>query len=316
MQTARPAVGRPWKERARLWLLETRAPFFTAVVVPVLLGTLIAWARQGTWHWGYFLLTLVGGVCLHAGTNIANDYFDHLSGDDAANVEFVRPFTGGSRMIQEGLMSPREVLTEALVFFALAIVIGLYLTWARGWGVLAFGLVGVTLSFLYNAKIAYWGRGWGELVTGILTGPVIVCGAYYVQAQRVTPEIVWVSLPVGLLVSLILYVNEFPDYAADRAAGKRTIVVMLGRRRAVPGYIAIIVAVYLSILAGVLANLLPWPTLLAFLSLPLAYKGVQGIRRFYDEVPRLVPTCAITIQMHMVTALLFTLGYVIDRFLA
>ncbi len=302
------------RESIKNLLRALRAPFFVATATQTLAGAAVAW-NEGTFHVGYFLLTVLGVVLANAGTNTANDYFDHLYGDDESNQELT-PFSGGSRVIQEGSVSPRAMLSLSLLSYGLVVAIGLYLTWARGWGVLAFGLVGVTLSFLYNAKIAYWGRGWGELVTGILTGPVIVCGAYYVQAQRVTPEIVWVSLPVGLLVSLILYVNEFPDYAADRAAGKRTIVVMLGRRRAVPGYIAIIVAVYLSILAGVLANLLPWPTLLAFLSLPLAYKGVQGIRRFYDEVPRLVPTCAITIQMHMVTALLFTLGYVIDRFLA
>jgi len=302
------------RESIKNLLRALRAPFFVATATQTLAGAAVAW-NEGTFHLGYFLLTVLGVVLANAGTNTANDYFDHLYGNDEANQELT-PFSGGSRVIQEGSVSSRAMLSLAFIFYGLVAVVGLYLTWARGWGVLAFGLVGVTLSFLYNAKIAYWGRGWGELVTGILTGPVIVCGAYYVQAQRVTPEIVWVSLPVGLLVSLILYVNEFPDYAADRAAGKRTIVVMLGRRRAMPGYIAIVVAVYLSILAGVLANLLPWPTLLAFLSLPLAYKGVQGIRRFYDEVPRLVPTCAITIQMHMVTALLFTLGYVIDRFLA
>ena len=302
------------RESIKNLLRALRAPFFVATATQTLAGAAVAW-NEGTFHLGYFLLTVLGVVLANAGTNTANDYFDHLYGNDEANQELT-PFSGGSRVIQEGSVSSRAMLSLAFIFYGLVAVVGLYLTWARGWGVLAFGLVGVTLSFLYNAKIAYWGRGWGELVTGILTGPVIVCGAYYVQAQRVTPEIVWVSLPVGLLVSLILYVNEFPDYAADRAAGKRTIVVMLGRRRAMPGYIAIVVAVYLSILAGVLANLLPWPTLLAFLSLPLAYRGVQGIRRFYDEVPRLVPTCAITIQMHMVTALLFTLGYVIDRFLA
>jgi 1,4-dihydroxy-2-naphthoate octaprenyltransferase len=273
----------------------------------------VAW-NEGTFHLGYFLLTVLGVVLANAGTNTANDYFDHLYGDDEANQELT-PFSGGSRVIQEGVVPSWGMLVLSLLFYSIVVVIGLYLTWARGWGVFAFGLIGVVLSFLYNAKIAYWGRGWGELVTGILCGPVIVGGAYYVQAQRVTPEIVWVSLPIGLLVSLILYVNEFPDYAADKAAGKRTIVVMLGRRRAMPGYIAIIVTVYLSILLGVLMGLLPWPTLLSFLTLPLAYRGVQGIRQFYDETPRLIPTCAATIQMHIVTALLFTLGYVIDKFL-
>ena len=291
-----------------------RAPFFVATATQTLVGAAVAW-NEGAFHLGYFLLTVLGVVLANAGTNVANDYFDHLSGDDEGNQELT-PFSGGSRVIQEGIVSPRGMVVLTFLCYGIVVIIGLYLTWARGWCVLAFGLVGVVLSFLYNAKIAYVGRGLGELVTGILTGPIIVCGAYYVQAQRVTPEIVWVSLPVGLLVSLILYVNEFPDYAADKAAGKRTIVVMLGRRRAVPGYVAMIVVAYLSILLGVLVGLLPWPTVLAFLSLPLAYKGVQGIRQFHDEASRLVPTCAVTIQMHIATALLFTLGYVIDKFLA
>ena len=291
-----------------------RAPFFVATATQTLVGAAVAW-NEGSFYLGYFLLTALGVVLANAGTNVANDYFDHLSGDDEGNQELT-PFSGGSRVIQEGIISPRGMLVLAFLCYGIVVAIGLYLTWARGWGVLAFGLIGVVLSFLYDAKISYFGRGLGELATGILAGPVVVCGAYYVQAQRVTPEIVWVSLPVGLLVSLILYVNEFPDYAADRMAGKRTIVVMLGRRRAMPGYIAIIVAVYLSILLGVLMGLLPWPTLLAFLSLPLAYKGVQGIRQFYGETPRLIPTCAVTIKMHTATALLFTLGYVIDKFLA
>ncbi|MDY7040883.1 MAG: prenyltransferase [Chloroflexota bacterium] len=291
-----------------------RAPFFVATATQTLVGAAVAW-NEGVFHLGYFLLTVLGVVLANAGTNTANDYFDHLSGDDEGNQELT-PFSGGSRVIQDGVISSRGMLALSLLCYGIVVVIGLYLTWARGWGVLAFGLVGVVLSFLYNAKIAYIGRGLGELVTGILTGPVIVCGAYYVQAQRVSPEIVWVSLPVGLLVSLILYVNEFPDYAADSAAGKRTIVVTLGRRRAMPGYIAMVVTVYLSILIGALAGLLPWPTLLAFLTLPLAYRGVQGIHRFYDETPKLIPTCAVTIQMHTATALLFTLGYVIDKFLA
>jgi len=290
-----------------------RAPFFVATVTQTLVGTAVAW-NEGSFHLGYFLLAALGVVLANAGTNTANDYFDHLYGDDEANQEWT-PFIGGSRVIQQGLISPRGMLALSLLSYGLVVVIGLYLTWLRGWGVFAFGLAGVVLSFLYNAKIAYWGRGLGELVTGLLCGPVIVGGAYYVQTQQVTPEIMWVSLPVGLLVSLILYVNEFPDYAADKSAGKRTMVVMLGRRRAMPGYILIILVIYLTILLGVVLNLLPWPTLLTFLSLPLAYRGVRGIYRFYDKTPQLIPVCAVTIQLHMVTALLFTAGYVIDKWL-
>jgi hypothetical protein len=106
--------------KVKIWITEIRAPFFTATVVPILLGAVIAWARADTFHWGYFLLTMAGGLLLHIGANVANDYFDHLSGADEMNVEFVRPFTGGSRMIQEGLLTPKAVLTGALAALALA----------------------------------------------------------------------------------------------------------------------------------------------------------------------------------------------------
>ncbi|MFB0546681.1 MAG: prenyltransferase [Anaerolineae bacterium] len=288
-----------------------RAPFFTAVIVPTLLGTAIAW-HKGHFHLGYFLLALFGAISTNAATNTANDYFDHLSGDDEYNRELT-PFSGGSRVIQEEILSPWQMLALSGAFYAIVIAIGLYLSYVRGWTLLYLGAAGVFISLFYNPWIAYFGHGLGELVTGLACGPITVCGAYFVQAQRITPEAIWASLPVGFLIALILYINEFPDYEADKAASKRTIVVQLGRQRAVPGYIIIIAAAYVSILAGILMGLLPYTTLLAFLTLPLAYQGVQGVRRFYADTPQLIPTNALTIQVHLATGLLLSLAYVIDK---
>jgi len=95
-----------------------RAPFLTASITPVVLGTCIAWASTGVFIPEVFILTLLAGIFIHIGSNVANDYYDHKSGTDDINVDFVRPFTGGSRMIQKGWMSPREVFVEAIVFFA------------------------------------------------------------------------------------------------------------------------------------------------------------------------------------------------------
>ncbi len=295
----------------KLLIRTIRAPFFTAAAIPVLLGTAIAW-NEGYFHLGYFLLVAFGAVCANAACNTANDYFDHRSGNDEANHELT-PFSGGSRVIQEGIVSPARMLTLSALFFAVVIAIGLYLTYARGLTVLYLGMVGVFVAFFYNAWIAYLGRGLGELVTGLALGPVTVCGAYFVQAQRITAEVVWASIPIGLLVALILYINEFPDYAADKAAGKRTIVVALGRERAVPGYAVMVAVTYLSILVGVALGWMPWPTLLAFLTLPLAWQGIRVVREFYDRTPQLIPANAATVQMHLTVGLLLSAGYVVDR---
>ena len=108
-----------FRAKMKLWLLETRAPFLTAALIPVLLGTAIAWGIAGVLHWWYFLLTLIGGLCLQAAVNVLNDYFDHKSTCDDINVEYISPLTGGSRMIQMGLLKPSTVLKEGLIFMAI-----------------------------------------------------------------------------------------------------------------------------------------------------------------------------------------------------
>ncbi len=294
----------------------TRAPFFTATVVPVLLGTAIAW-REGYFHPWYFALAFVGAIVAHAATNILNDYGDHLSGNDEANPH-PTPFSGGSRVIQEGLVSPRSMLYAALGCYALTIVIGLYLAYFRGWPLLVIGAIGLALSIWYSIPrlgAAYIGRGLGELAVGLGFGPIMVLGSYYVQAQRITWPAFWASIPVGFLIAEVLYINEFPDYPADKAVSKRTLIVHWGRERAIKGYIFIVAAAYVSLLAGVVAGWMPWPTLVALLTIPLAYKATQVLRRFYDRVPEIIPANAATIQLHLLTGILLIAGYVAAVFI-
>lgn len=297
----------------KLFIRTIRAPFFTATATSTILGTAIAWndGHLNLWH---FLLAFLGVICANAGINTANDYYDHLSTDDEVNQELT-PFSGGSRVIQEGIVPPRRMLVLSLISFALTVIIGLYLTWACGWPVLAIGLAAMFISFFYDAppvKLAYRGHGLGELTTGLAAGPLAVCGAYYVQAQTITWPVFWASLPIGILTALILYVNEFPDYMADKTAGKHTLVVVLGKRRAVPGYIILLVIVYAIVVIGAVAGALPYAALLALLSLPLAYQAARGLRRHYDQTPQLIPAQAATIKLHLLTAVLLSASYLID----
>lgn len=305
-------MSKTWK--LKWWLLEIRAPFFTASVVPVVLGAVIAWQRVGTFHWGWFLLTLVAAMAVHAGINIANDYFDHLSGNDPINVEFVSPFTGGSRLIQAGLLSPREVLMESLFFFALGSAIGLYLTWARGAVVWVLGLIGVLSGFFYTAPPIYLAkRGIGEFFVGLNCGFLITLGSYYVQTRSLAWEPVVAAIPVACLIAAVLWINEFQDAPADHAVGKDTLVVRLGRKRAVTGYIFLMATTYLSILLAVALRVISPFTLLALLTLPLAWKAIGVVRLHYDDYQRLTPANATTIQIHMLTGLLLILGYLLDK---
>jgi len=302
-----------WLNRKlKSWIIELRSSFLTATIVSILLGASTAWARNNVFNIQYFLLTLLGGVFLHLGANVANDYFDHKSGNDEVNREFVRPFSGGSRTIQLGLLTPREVLSGALLFFALGTSIGLFLTWVRGPFVLFLGLVGLFSGFFYTAPpFNLASRGIGEIFVGVNFGALMTLGAYYVQTQTLTSETLVASIPVSLLIAAVLYINEFPDYAADKAVGKNTLVVRLGRRLAVYGYALMILGAFASILISVLGGVTPIVTLIALAPLPLAVEATLHARKFYSNSLALVPSNALTIACHLFTSLLLSLGYLL-----
>jgi 1,4-dihydroxy-2-naphthoate octaprenyltransferase len=300
--------------KMKIWLAEVRAPFFTATIVPILLGATIAWARTGTFHPGLFLLTLLGGLLLHTGTNVANDYFDHRSGTDDANVEFVRPFTGGSRMIQTGLLTPREVLCGALAAFALACVVGLYLAYVRGPLILLLGVFGIFSGFFYTAPpFNLVSTGVGEFFIGLNFGVLMTLGSFFVQTGYLAWEPVAASIPVGLLIAGVLYINEFQDAPADGAVGKDHLVVRLGRKRAAMGYLVLVVATYAAIIVAVLLRFTSPFTLIALATLPVAIRAIGVARAHYDEYLQLVPANAATVFIHLLTGLLLSAGYLLDK---
>ena len=301
--------------KVRYWITELRAPFLTATMVSIILGTVIAWARNDLFNLPYFALAFLGGVCAHLGTNVANDYYDHKSGNDEVNKEFVRPFSGGSRTIQQGLLTPREVLGGALLFFAIAASIGVYLSLVNGPIVLVLALVGLVSGFFYTAPPFNWAsKGAGETLVGVNFGALLTLGAYYVQTQTLSLEPIVAAIPVSLLIAAVLYINEFPDYVADKAVGKRTLVVRLGRDKAAYGYAVIVFSAYVSIVLSALFGVTPAYTLLALMPLPLAVKAVRHASKFHSESLKLIPANAVTITLHLMTSLLVSVGYLMHRF--
>jgi 1,4-dihydroxy-2-naphthoate octaprenyltransferase len=296
-----------------LWVAKTRAPFFTASIVPIVLGTLIAWARTGTFYPGYFILTLIGGVCLHAGVNMTNDYFDHTWGSDEINEERATPFTGGSRLIQMGVVPAQTMLREGLAFFLIGGLIGLFLAYTRGPWVLWLGLFGALTGYFYTAPpLRLVATGIGELFIGLDFGLLMVLGAYYTQATELSLEAAVASLPVAILIAALLYINEFQDMKADRAVGKNQIVVRLGRQKAAVGYGLLMLVTYSTLILGVvLAGVSPF-VLLGLLTAPMAWQAYQVARTHYDHPAELVPANVGTIKVHALTGLLMSLGYVVQ----
>jgi 1,4-dihydroxy-2-naphthoate polyprenyltransferase len=292
-----------------LLLAELRAPFLTGSVVPILLGTALAFHDTRLWNWPLFLWTLAGIVLIHSGANVANDFFDHLSGNDAANTDFIRPFTGGSRMIQHGLLSPTEVLLLSLTCFTAGSAIGLYLTFRVGLPILWIGLIGVAGSFFYTAPpVNLAARGLGEPIIALNFGILPVVGAYYVQTRQLSWNAALVALPVALLIMAILFINQFQDYHADKAVGKKNWVVRLGRARSVTVYAALMLLWTAPVVAGVLLNICPKVCLVALLPLPAAVKAIMVARIHFDTPRLLVPANGMTIAIHLAVGLLLSAG--------
>ena len=307
--------GTPVKPRLSfgfLTLRTTRLPFLTATIVPVTLGILIA-ARHGSFDLVAAILTVVGASFVQLGLNVANDVFDTLSGADDANVTPTQ-FSGGSRVIQYGLVSLRQMATLSTVFYLLAGVIGLILLATHGsTALLVIGVVGIIVSLGYTApplKFVY--RGLGEIAVALGFGPFMLLGAYVVQTGgTLSWEPIAASIPIALLVTLILYVNEIPDRRADARAGKRTLPARFSPRAVIAGYNVAVAAAYVALVVAIAAGFLPVPALLMLLTIPLALKVSRGLEPFYDNPYGLMAIMGANVQLHLRAGLLLLAGYAI-----
>jgi 1,4-dihydroxy-2-naphthoate octaprenyltransferase len=300
---AKPEMG-----KAKIWFLELRAPFFTAAILPVLIGAAFVFWETETFDLALVLITLAGTVSLHAGTNMINDFFDYKSGTDARN-QARTPFNGGSPFLIEGILKPRSVLVAALAAFAVGGLIGLYLAWIISWWILPLGIIGGLLGLLYVApKVNLAGRGVGEIALGLGFGPLMTMGTYLV----LTGDISWISfiigLPIGFLITLVLYINQFPDMEADGSVGKNHWVVRLGRKKARIGYPLILVVTYVFVVMMIPFGMMPALSLISLITIPLAYKASKIVLANADNVRALIPAQALTVQIHLISGLLLAGG--------
>ena len=295
-----------------LTLRTTRLPFLTATIIPVVLGILIA-ASHGAFHLVSAALTVIGAAFVQLGLNVANDVFDTVQGADDANVTPTK-FSGGSRVIQYGLVSLRQMAGLATVFYVLAGVIGLVLLATRGsTALLVIGVVGFIVSLGYTApplKFVY--RGLGEIAVALGFGPMMLLGAYVVQTRgTLSWEPFVASIPVALLVAMILYVNEIPDRRGDAQAGKRTLPVRFSQGAVIGGYNAAVVAAYVALVVGVVAGILPVPTLLMLLTIPMARSVSRGLAPNYDNPYGLMAIMGTNVQLHLMAGLLLLAAYAV-----
>ncbi|MEM8532643.1 MAG: 1,4-dihydroxy-2-naphthoate polyprenyltransferase [Chloroflexota bacterium] len=284
----------------KAWLMAIRIPTLPAAVVPVLVGTAVAFA-SGAFRLGPFLAALVASLLIQIGTNLANDYFDNLKGADTAER------LGPVRVTQSGLIAPHTVRNMMILTFGLAAVLGLYLILVGGWPILVIGVLSIAAGVLYTGgpwPLGY--NGLGDLFTFIFFGVVAVVGTAYLHTLTFSTTALVVSLPVAMLVTAILVVNNLRDVNTDRVANKRTLAVLLGERTVRIEYAVLVFGAYVVVTGAWLLNLIsPW-SLLVWLTLPLAIAQVRLVSTASGRT--LNQSLKKTGQIHMLFGILFAIG--------
>jgi len=299
--------------RFGIWFREVRAPFFTAAIVPSAIGAALAWYDTGVFDLFLFFLATLGVVLIHAGTNVANDYFDYRNGSDLVNKN-KSPFNGGSPFLIDGTLAPKQVYKGAIVLFALGGMIGLVLAFLVSSLVLVLGVIGVFLAYFYTSpKVNLAALGIGEIAVGFGFGPLIVAGSYLTQTGTLTLSALLGGIPIGLLIALVLFINEFPDMEADRYAGKRHWVVRVGLARASVWYSVLMGMAFVSIVILWAIGIYPALALIALIPATVAAGATRIVSSKYARVREILPAQAKTIQTHLITGLLICLGLVLSR---
>ncbi len=274
-----------------------------AALAPVLVGTALA-ATEGTFRPLTFVAAMLGAVFIQIGTNLSNDYSDARRGADAEDR------LGPVRVTAGGLVPPRQVLVATYVAFGMAVLAGAYLIATAGWELLLVGAASILAGVLYTGGPRPYGyEGLGEVFVFLFFGVVAVSGSYFAQVERLTWEAFVLAVPVGLLASAILVVNNVRDLETDRRAGKRTLAVRLGRPRARTLYAAMVYGAFACAPVPWLAGsdeLSAW-LLLPLPALPLAVPVVRTVRTRTDG-PSLNGALARTGMLQLVFCTLLSIG--------
>lgn len=299
-------------QRAGIWLQLIRLPFLANGVAPFVLGSVLAWRLTGSFDPVNFVLGTLAVMFVMASSNTMGEAFDVKC--DALGEKTRNKFSGGTLLVHRGVVSKAEVLIGGVSLAATAATLGLIICFIRGagWVPLALGAFGLTAGFFYSSRPIAWGaRGVGELFIAICYGWLAVAVAYYIQTGSFTPAVHWLSLPISLSILGVIYINQFPDYPADKAVRRRNWVVRLGLERAavVYGVISFVTAVVLPVVVW-RAGLSPWAYLLI---LPVALFALLNgflvaVKGAWRDHAALEKVCGNQILVNLGTSVFLTLG--------
>jgi 1,4-dihydroxy-2-naphthoate octaprenyltransferase len=300
--------------KLEVWAKELRIPFLSLPIIFVPLGITVA-LLDGYFNLVYGILTLIGIVCIHASVNVLNDYFDFKSGIDTATTP--TPFSGGSRVLPENLLTPRSVLIGGIILLAIGSLIGLYFLYIFNFPPLLIALISIAIitSVAYSPVLSKIGV--GEVFVFLNFGPLLFTGVYYIQSGGlISTEAMVVGSIVGLMTTGILYINQFPDTDADKSKGRFHLVARLGKKRAAGIYKYIVNASYVIIILGIVTFTIPPTTIIALITIPKFRVANTILQKEYEKIMELIPAMGNTVMGTIQSGILLLVGYLIWYFLS
>ncbi|MCV0392345.1 MAG: prenyltransferase [Nitrosopumilus sp.] len=289
-----------------IWFRVIRVRFLLASIIAVSVGLALNWWQHSTIDYFTAVLTFAGVMALHASVDLLNDFWDFKRGIDTKTPK--TKMSGGTGVLPEGLLQPSSVYRAGIAFLIIGTIIGGYFVVTDGITIaiiLGFAILSI---YFYSTKIV--DSGLGEFFVAV-KGSMIVIGTYFIQSGQITIESTLAGVLVGALSSLVLFIASFPDHDADKSKGRKTLVICVGKKKAINFFWIFPLVSYAVVVIGVLAELFPLTSFIVFLSLPLMIKSGLGLKKNYDSVDKLVPFMSLTLMYSRITGLLFVVSFLI-----
>ena len=289
-----------------VWLRVIRVRFLLASIIAVSVGLSLNWWQNSTLDFLDAILTFAGVMALHASVDLLNDFWDFKRGIDTKTKR--TKMSGGTGVLPEGLLKPSSVYRAGVAFLIIGAVIGGYFVITDGITIaiiLGFAILSI---YFYSTKIV--DSGLGEFFVAV-KGSMIVIGTLFIQSGEITIESILAGIVVGALSSLVLFIASFPDHDADKSKGRKTLVIVTGKERAVKLFWIFPLVSYCAILSGVLLQVFPLLSMISFLSIPIMIKSGLGLKKHFNSVDNLFPFMSSTLMFSRLTGVLFVISFLI-----
>ena len=286
------------------WLRVIRIKFLFASLIAVFVGLAVQWWLYSEINVIHAGLTLAGVLALHASVDLLNDYWDFKRGIDSSTKR--TKMSGGTGVLPEGLLKPSHVYYAGILFLIAGSLIGAYFVMTSGITIailLGFAILSI---YFYSGKIV--DSGLGEIFVAI-KGTMIVLGTFFIQSDELSLTITLAGIAVGALSSLVLFITSFPDHDADKSKGRKTLVILLGKKKAVNAFWIFPFVAYTAIILGTFLNYFPMISLIVLVTIPLAIKSGVSLKQNFDKIDELVPAMSDTLIFSRITGALLAVSF-------